>query len=59
MIRDCALGDWLPEEAQAWWSARDAASGTSTAGAKPKPKPSEVSALGKTIAVALEGRDLT
>jgi serine/threonine-protein kinase len=46
-IRACALGEWLPEEAAAWWSTH--------AGDERRDTGSE-SALGATIAVSLDGR---
>jgi serine/threonine-protein kinase len=53
LIQACALGEWSPLEAQDWWAAREAKTAPVATAA------GEVSAFGKTIAVALEGRELS
>jgi hypothetical protein len=51
-IRACNLGEWSAEDAQAWWSSRSRTRRPTDTSREV----SEVSPLGKTIAVALDGR---
>jgi serine/threonine protein kinase len=60
MIRECAVGEWTVDEAVQWWVDRPRTRNSAAVpanGVKVKPRSTEVSQFGKTIAVALDDRD--